>query len=130
MEWNRVQRQQEAVEELSVILRENTMDREAFLTGQTEELLWRILCLFQEESFYTAKGLEYTYHIRGNEMFVDRKDKSITRASVAVAAENAVRIQRKGEAVSGPKKLGTFGASYLYPVFIRIGLITVTDNDQ
>lgn len=130
MEWNRVQKQQEAVEELSVILRENTMDCEAFLTGQTEELLWRILCLFQEEPFYTAKGLEYTYHIRGNEMFVDRKDKSITRASVAVAAENAVRIQRKGESVSGPKKLGTFGASYLYPVFIRIGLITVTGNDQ
>ena len=25
--------------------------------------------------------------------------------------------------VAGPKKLGTFGASYLYPVFVRIGVI-------
>ena len=28
-----------------------------------------------------------------------------------------------GGAVAGPKKLGTFGASYLYPVFVRIGVI-------
>lgn len=26
--------------------------------------------------------------------------------------------------LSGPKKLGTFGASYLYPIFIKLGLIT------
>ena len=30
-----------------------------------------------------------------------------------------------GRIVSGPKKLGTFGASYLYPVFVRIGVIQV-----
>ena len=25
--------------------------------------------------------------------------------------------------ISGPKKLGVFGASYLYPMFLRFGLI-------
>ena len=28
-----------------------------------------------------------------------------------------------GGVVAGPKKLGTFGASYLYPVFVRVGVI-------
>ena len=28
-----------------------------------------------------------------------------------------------GEKATGPKKLGVFGASYLYPVFVRLGVI-------
>lgn len=93
------------------------------ISGETEELIWKTLVLFQKEEFLTAKGLEFTYYIRGNEMFVSRKDKSITRSSVSVSAEAAVAIQRKGLKVTGPKKLGTFGASYLYPIFMRIGVI-------
>ncbi len=53
-------------------------------------------------------------------MFVTRKDKSITRASVMMAFHKALEL---GRIVTGPKKLGTFGASYLYPVFREIGVI-------
>ena len=53
-------------------------------------------------------------------MFVTRKDKSITRASVMAAFGKALEL---GRVVTGPKKLGTFGASYLYPVFQKIGVI-------
>ena len=30
-----------------------------------------------------------------------------------------------GEPIDGPKKLGTFGASYLYPLFIALGIIDI-----
>ena len=33
-----------------------------------------------------------------------------------------VMLEKKGN-ISGPKKLGVFGASYLYPMFLRFGLI-------
>lgn len=53
-------------------------------------------------------------------MFVSRKSKSITQATVFMAFRKAMEL---GGVVAGPKKLGTFGASYLYPVFVRIGII-------
>lgn len=31
--------------------------------------------------------------------------------------------------VEGPKKLGVFGASYLYPVFVRLGVIKKGKNE-
>ncbi|MDO4274509.1 MAG: hypothetical protein Q4D16_12635 [Eubacteriales bacterium] len=57
-------------------------------------------------------------------MLVDRKEKSITRATVELASIRDIDIG--GEGMTGPKKLGCFGASYLYPVFIRLGVIRDT----
>lgn len=54
------------------------------------------------------------------EIQINRKKKSITRSSVKVALK--VMLENKGN-ISGPKKLGVFGASYLYPMFLRFGLI-------
>ncbi len=85
--------------------------------------LWDALTALQGEEFATAKGLRFTYEIRGYEMFVSRKDKSLTKATVALALRNALDLQKGGGMVAGPKKLKTFGASYLYPVFIRLGVI-------
>lgn len=67
--------------------------------------------------FLTAKGLKFTYRIHGGEMFISRKFKSITQATVFMAYNRAVEL--KGS-VADSKQLGTFGASYLYPVFVRI----------
>lgn len=89
--------------------------RETLLREQTPDALWEAILAFEGAIFYTAKGLEYSYTIRGNEMFVSRKEKSVTRASILVA-------YKKG-CVTGPKQLGVFGASYLYPVFLRLGII-------
>ena len=86
----------------------------------TEEVLWDALLLYQSYPFKTAKGLKFTYCIKGNEIFVDRKEKSITRASVNMALKTALE---QGAAITGPKKLGTFGSSYLYPVFKILGII-------
>jgi hypothetical protein len=85
-----------------------------------DEALWELLEYLQGCVFYTSKGLKFTYTVKGGELFVNRKSKSITRSTVDMAFHKAMELH--GE-VTGPKKLGTFGASYLYPVFIRIGVI-------
>lgn len=92
-------------------------------TEGLSSLLWETLLLFQGEAFETAKHLEFTYTIKGNEMFVSRRGKSITRATVNLAFEKAMDLKREGIPVTGPKKLGCFGASYLYPVFMAVGII-------
>ena len=56
-------------------------------------------------------------------MFVDRKEKSITQATVGLAAQRVLEKQEQGIVITGPKKIGTFGASYLYTIFREIGLI-------
>lgn len=88
--------------------------------GQKLQKIWDAVCALEGEVFYTLKGLEYTYTIRGNEIFFSRKEKSVTRASVELAFQKAEAL---GGVVKGPKKLEVFGASYLYPVFMRLGLI-------
>ena len=92
------------------------------------EILWQELIRLQGEAFRTARGLEFTYEIRGNELFVDRKDKSITRSTVDLTYRKTMDLLRAGEIVDGPKKLGTFGASYLFPIFIKLGVIPPLDE--
>ena len=92
-----------------------------------EVALWQALEEHAGESFMTVRGLRYSYSISGNELFVDRRDKSITRATVNLAFQKARELEGR---VSGPKILGVFGASYLYPVFLRLGVITEADVGQ
>ena len=88
--------------------------------NEQEAALWRMLVYLQGCVFLTAKGLKFTYKIKGGEMFVNRKSKSITQATVLMAFRKTMEL---GGTVAGPKKLGTFGASYLYPIFVRLGVI-------
>lgn len=100
--------------------RERKSAAERLRDNPNADVLWETLLVFEGYPFRTAKGLEFTYLIRGGELFVDRKEKSITRATVELAYRRARELQ----VVTGPKKLGVFGASYLYPVFLRLGIIT------
>ena len=86
----------------------------------TLDRLWEVMELYEDFPFYTMRNLEFTYIIKVNEMFVDRKEKSITKATVGMALGKALEL---GGIVSGPKKLGTFGASYLYPIFLYYEII-------
>ena len=71
----------------------------------------------QGEQFYTAKCLPFCYIICGGELFVDRRSKSITISTVAAALQKIATRQAPGEAITGPKKIGCYGAGYLYPMF-------------
>ena len=101
------------------------------------EPLWNCIRLYQNYSFTTSgrgktPGLPFTYTIktgRGGamteEMVVDRKEKSktITRSTVELAVKNAISVQKEEGIVRGPKKLKTFGSSYLYGIFTAWGII-------
>ncbi len=95
-----------------------------------EDALWDVLVMLEGKSFETAKHLDYSYSIKGYEIFVSRKDKSITRSTVNLSLWNAMELQKAHLPVSGPKKLKTFGASYLYPIFMEIGVIVPGEAEQ
>lgn len=96
------------------------MDVRLQACSAAEETLWEQIESLQGKTFHTAKGLEYAFEIRGKEMFVSRKDKSITRATVSTAYRNALALDGN---VTGPKQLRVFGASYIYPIFLRLDVI-------
>lgn len=87
-----------------------------------EQYLWDAIVAFADYPFKTEKGLSMKYTVEGREIFFNRKEKSVTKATVVKAFQQARRVQKEEGCVSGPKKLGTFGASYLYPVFLRLGV--------
>ena len=99
---------------------------------KSEDEVWSKIAEMQGEIFKTSGrngkgGVEFTYRIKKDkngswcgEMFVSTKEKSITRSTVMQAYRKAVELNG---VVTGPKKLGTFGASYLYSIFIRLGII-------
>ncbi|MFR1832937.1 MAG: hypothetical protein ACLSX5_07250 [Lachnospiraceae bacterium] len=84
------------------------------------EKIWPLLESHQNQVFYTAKGLSFTYTIRGGEMFVDRRSKSITRATVEKAYEKLKADN--GQTIHGPKKLNVFGAPYIWALFSELKL--------
>jgi len=90
------------------------MGRTADTSNYTQEEieLWEKIKVQENKVFHTAKGLEFKIEIRGNELFVDRRSKSITRASVNIAYKKWTE-----DKTCGPKALGVFGASYLWAVF-------------
>ena len=90
------------------------MGRMADTSGYTREEidLWEKIKGKQAVLFRTAKGLEFRIEIKGNELFVDRRQKSITRASVNMAYKKWIE-----NIDCGPKALGVFGSSYLWSVF-------------
>ena len=98
---------------------------------KTIEATWLLLQQHQGETFHTAKGLPFTYAIRGGELFVNRRWKSITVSTVRRALEKITQLEAAGEVITGPKKIGCYGASYLYPVFLQLGIIHLPQtNDE
>ena len=118
-------------------------------TGNAEKIsaaLWRCVIIFEGYPFSTSgrgshPGVEYTYQVSrrgsaggrhyagdsvqgyGNELWVvidgEKKEKSISRSTVELGFQNYLEVLITEGAVSGPKKLGVFGASYLLPLFQR-----------
>lgn len=82
--------------------------------------LWKVVRVFENYPFYTMKGLRYTYKIKENELFVGRKEKGISKSTVMQAMQKVMELKQK---VKEPEQLEVSGASYLYPLFLKIGLI-------
>ena len=86
--------------------------------------VWHIIMMYEGYPFQTYKGDKFRYRIKGNEIFVNRKEasKSITRSSVDIAVKEALGLSAQGVKDYGPKKLKVFGASYIWGIFHVIGL--------
>lgn len=71
-------------------------------------------------------GVPFTYTIHGGEMHVSNKNKSVTQATVELAFE---RVINQNGNVTGPKALGVFGSSYLFPIFQTVGIIRSIESE-
>lgn len=105
------------------------------VVSEEDEKLWQQIVALEGHKFATARGLEFRYHVKRNrggealgELVIDRKEKTVTRNTVLLAYERAKAVQAAEGCVSGPKKLGVFGASYLYPVFLYLGICSRTED--
>lgn len=98
------------------------MDAEKKRTApKSAEELWERLLEHEGEAFYTAKQLPFTYQIRGGELFVDRRSKSVTRATIDRALK---RVMEDSEnEIRGPKTLNCFGAPYVWALFAAFGIV-------
>lgn len=101
------------------------------VASEEDEQLWQKIISLERHPFKTAKGLEYSYYVKRDrkgellgELVFDRREKTITRATILLAYQKALDVQKAEGCVSGPKKLGVFGASYLYPIFLHMGVCT------
>ena len=114
--------------------------------GKISVALWRCVIIFEGYPFSTLgrgarSGVEYTYQVShtpsaggrhydgysipgcGNEIWLtvngEKKEKSISRSTVELGFQKYLEVLEEEGTVSGPKKLGVFGASYLLPLFQR-----------
>lgn len=84
------------------------------------DLLWQQLIEHQNETFYTMKKLPFSYVVKGGEIFVDRRSKSITKATFQQALDRL--IQNPGN-ITGPKALNVFGAPYIWALLKAFGVV-------
>lgn len=101
------------------------------------ENLWECIVVFENYPFKTISGLDFTYIFKlnrygkkGNEILVSRKAKTITRSSVEIAFDKVMETGALPVKMATPKELNVFGASYIYPLFIRFGLVEHTGDHR
>lgn len=85
-----------------------------------EETLWNTIKVFSGYFFETAEGERFCYSVNGDKILISKSKESITRACVNLALKEILESNRE---VSTLKKLKSPGEGYLYPVFLRFGLI-------
>ncbi len=88
--------------------------------GFTCDQVWEMIRQHQQEEILTAKGLPFTYTMKGGELFISRRTKSITRSTFEAAWN---RVLERPREMTGPKKLNVFGAPYLWAIFKRLELV-------
>lgn len=85
-----------------------------------EETLWNTIRVFSGYFFETAEGKRFCYNVSGDEILVLKSRESITRADVTIALKEILKLNGVVESLQNMK---VPGAGYLYPVFLRFGLI-------
>ncbi len=112
----RYRKRKRGIEELREVLTQGNYQK-------AKEKIWEMLGVFEGYAFYTNSGRMFRYKIKGNELFIDRKEKSVTRASFEYAFDVVIRLKDEGIVIKGPKMMGCYGDSYMYSIFVRLGII-------
>ena len=88
--------------------------REAKNFSAQSEAVWEMILICQNRPFHTVRNCEFRYTVRGHEIKISRKEKTITRA------DGGCRSAKGTETGDGLRSqaAGVFGASYLYPLFL------------
>ena len=84
--------------------------------------MWSAVLAFQGYPFATPKGSPFKYRVENWEMFFTKQENSLNKSTVEYAFRTAREIQKTEGYVSSHKKLGSIGSSYLYPIFLRLGI--------
>ena len=70
------------------------------ITNPDDDYIWNLMLTHVGETFYTARGLPFTYHQKISrtgeplgELIIDRKEKTITRNTVLLAYEKALELR-------------------------------------
>ena len=74
-------------------------------------------------TFTTAKGLQFTVTLAGQRAVRFPQAQVHHTGDGMRAYMRLLELQARGEVVDGPRRLGTFGASYLYAIFIAVGVL-------
>lgn len=85
-----------------------------------EETLWNMIKVFSGYFFETSEGERFCYSVSGDEILISKRKESITRVDVNLAVEEILELNGVVESLQNMK---VPGAGYLYPVFLRFGLI-------
>ena len=86
----------------------------------TIDTLWQMLIDHQNETFYTMKKLPFCYQVKGGEIFVDRRSKSITKATFEQALN---KLDANPGKITGPKSLNVFGAPYVWAILKTFSVV-------
>ena len=116
---------------------------------ELETILWDAVVAYQNQPLRTFSGLEFSYTVKhkkngeySGELLVSRKEtsKTLTRSSVMLAFHKVleqIEVTEKDGTVlftppsyKGPKAIGPiFGISYIFSLFLALGLIKTADRN-
>ena len=101
------------------------------------EYLWREIVARAGKPFVTHKGVPFSYYIKEDRsgetsgvLVIDGKMKKITRSTILLAYHRVREVQEAHGCVSKPGKIGVYGDTWLYPVFLDIGICTQTKDEE
>ena len=117
---------------------------------ELEGLLWAGVLAYQNQTFYTLSGLEFSYTVKhkkngdySGELLISSKEtsKTLTRSSVMLAFHKVLAEMKFKEIngaayllppeYRGPKSIGQiFGISYIFSMFQEFGLIRTNEKKK
>lgn len=93
------------------------------------DALWKIIVFYEGKQFYTSKGLPFQYTIKGKELFCDRRERSITCSTFERGYQKIIQSIKEGNPITGPKRLGLFGAPYVWSILKGVGVLEYKKED-